>query len=207
MERIENLDLCAKCGGLCCLKGPGKYNPNDFASDGGLTQQMVNDALDDGRAIISTTLVSVEGSQAAPVFTLTARGKNREPLSLCHEAASCALLVDDRCRYALDERPYECAMLVPSENPAECRLPDNLLMEILWIDHQRTMRSVIEQRTGHHWRKEMVEQVLHHKDAEGYSQGIYDYLTKDGLVEDDEEADETIAEWQLSRRLAAKAAK
>jgi len=180
------------------LKGPGKYSPTEFSNGKTMSVQKINAAFDEGRAIMSTTFVSVEGSQAAPLFTLTARGEKRDALSLFHDAARCAHLVNDHCEFSLEERPYECAMLVPAEDASKCGLPDNQFMEILWVPHQQVLRELIEMRTGRSWRKELVEQVLSRKTDDSYSKGAYDFLTSIGLVKDDEEADETIAEWQRS---------
>jgi len=207
MERVEDLSFCAKCGGLCCLRTPGKYNPEEFSSGGTMSKKLINDALDDGRASMSTTFVSFAKSQIAPLFFLAARGKDRPPLSLCHDAVRCSHLVGDRCKFSLEERPFECAMLVPSEDTSKCSLPNDLFMELLWIDHQDTLRDVIEGRTGHTWRDEMVEQLMSRKDVDDYSTGAYELVISMGLVEDAEEADETIADWHEGvKRMRAKKA-
>jgi hypothetical protein len=198
MERVEAGDLCAACGGYCCCHAPGKFSPDDLASPGALDAQAVGAALDSGRAVVYASFTNVEGSKAAPIFTLAARGVDRPPLSLCHEPARCAHLEGDRCAYELEERPFECAAMVPSKDYPRCGLPDDMVAEALWVGHQGLLRDVIEQRSGRPWREELIGQIESRRHVDAYAYGAFELVRFAGLAEDPAEADAIVAAWAAS---------
>lgn len=198
MERVEALDLCAKCGGYCCSNFPGKFSPDDLAPSGSLTEQAINDALDTGLAVVYTSFTNVEGSKVAPIFTLAARGVERPPLSLCHDATRCAHLEGDRCKFPLESRPYECAMMVPAESVSCCGIPDDLLIEPLWVDYQELLREVIEKRSGRPWCQELISQAQARRNTDGYAYGAWSLITSIGITDSSTEADAVIAKWLKS---------
>jgi len=196
MERVEDLGLCAKCGGLCCLSAPGKFSPDELATSGSLDEQDINEALDSGLASMYTSFTSSSASKSAPIFTLTARGAGRPALSLCHEPTCCAHLFNGRCKFPLEKRPLECALMVPADTPSRCGLPDDLAVTLSWVAYQDLLRKVIEQRTGHSWREELMDQVQSRSQIDAYAQGARGLISSIGLAETSEEADAIIAAWQ-----------
>ncbi|MCL1847528.1 MAG: hypothetical protein FWF91_06130 [Coriobacteriia bacterium] len=200
VERVEDLELCARCGGFCCLHTPGRFSPADFlltASDR-LTESAVDDALDKGFAAVYTSFTNVEGSKMAPIFTLAARGIDRPPLSLCHEPICCAHLKGNRCLYALEERPYECAMMAPAEDFTQCGMPDDMLIEPFWVEYQELLRGVIEKRSGKSWREELLAQLESRWQFDSYAYGAAELIRVIGLAGDSAEADAIIATWLAS---------
>lgn len=195
MERVEVLDLCAKCGGFCCLHVPGRFCPDELATSEYLSEQDVNDALDAGIAVVYTSFAALEGNKVAPIFTLAARGTERPPLSLCHDAIRCAHLDGDRCKFPLDSRPYECAMMVPAEDVSSCGLPDDMLVEPLWVDYQELLRRVIRKRAGQSWRKELMDQIESRRNIDNYARGAWTLIDAEGLAGTSTEADTIITEW------------
>ena len=195
MERVEALDLCAKCGGYCCLNVPGKFIPDDLAPGGRLDEQIVDEALDSGLAVIYTSFTSADGCRLAPIFTLATRGVGRPPLSLCHEATRCAHLRGDRCAYPLEKRPYECAVMVPSENISQCGMPNDELIEPYWVEYQELLRNIIERRSGRSWYRELMGQAEERRQIDGYAYGAYSIIQSLGLALSSQEADTIIATW------------
>ena len=195
MERVEALDLCAKCGGYCCLHIPGRFSPDDLASSGRLSEKDINDALDAGIATIYTSFAAIEGYKAAPIFTLATRGEGRPPLSLCHDATRCVHLKGKSCKFPLDERPYECAMMVPAEDASLCRLPDGVIIEPLWVEYQMLLRKVIEKRTGRSWAQELENQLETRRATDSYANGAWTLISYIGMAGNSKEADITIAKW------------
>ncbi|MCL1797835.1 MAG: hypothetical protein FWG24_05960 [Eggerthellaceae bacterium] len=198
MKRVEASEFCVACKGYCCLHAPGKFAPEDFAPLGALDGQVIHDALDSGRAVMYTSFTNIEGSEAAPIFTLAARGIDREPLSLCHEALTCAHLEGDSCTYTLEERPLECAALVPSKNFPYCMLPDDMIIEPLWVEHQGLLREVIEQRCGRSWREELLAQMDERRHMDAYAAGAFELVCMAGLAESSSRVDAIIAAWVAS---------
>ena len=195
MERIEELDYCARCGGLCCLHAPGRFCPDDLAPSGCLDEKVVNDALDTGLAIIGTSFTNLEGSKTAPIFTLCARGIDREPLSLCHAPSCCAHLENDRCLFPLEKRPYECAVMVPASSISRCGLPDDAVVEPMWVEHQDLLRTVIENRSGRCWREELLRQIESRWRLDAYANGAWSLITSIGLANDSSEAETIVSAW------------
>ena len=197
MERVESLAYCSKCGGLCCINAPGRFSPDDLVDGLRLgTPEGVEKALDSGLAVIYSSFFNAPSSKVAPIFTLGARGKGRPQLSLCHQPARCAHLDKDHCRFALELRPFECAVMVPNEQVARCGLPEGVVMELLWVDHQELLRAVIEERSGQTWRNELLRQAATRWTEDSYAQGAWEMIKALGLAGSSAEADQIVSTWR-----------
>jgi len=182
LERVEDNGLCAACGGLCCQRAPGRYAPEDLESVGGVSVAGVEAWLDAGFSSITALFVAVCDQRAAPLFALAARGVNRGELVLCASDIRCLRLDNTGCTLALEQRPFECAAMVPNHQVSQCRLPDGVVMEEIWLPHQEVLRQVVERRSGLGWAEELRRQVFSAPTSDQYAQGARELLTALGLA-------------------------
>lgn len=196
MKRVEDAGLCAQCGGLCCLSAPGGFSPDDLTESGVLNASEINAALDSGVAIISTSFVNIEGHRAAPLLKINARGIGRGPLSLCHMPSQCAHLHGNHCAFLLEERPYECAVMVPHRDISRCGMHDGMPAEVLWVGHQGLLREVVSLRAGRPWFDELLAQMHSQLQVDEYAYGAWRLVQTIGLADNDPEIDSIVAAWK-----------
>jgi hypothetical protein len=204
MERVEDSRLCVLCGGLCCQRAPGRYAPEELASVStavvdagsvnvagvdvaGVDVASVEAMLDAGFSSITASFIAVCDRRAAVLFTLAVRGVGRGELVLCASDTRCLRLGAVGCTLALGQRPFECAMMVPHQQVPQCRIPDNLMMEEIWLPHQEVLRQVVERRSGLAWAEELKRQVFSAPTSDQYAQGARELLTALGLATDPDE--------------------
>jgi hypothetical protein len=156
----------------------------------------VNASLDSGVAIVSTSFVNIENHKAAPLLKLNARGVDREPLSLCHKPSRCAHLQGGQCSFSLEERPFECATMVPHKDIYLCGMPDGMPAELLWVGHQGVLRDVVSKRAGRPWCEEILAQMRARLQIDEYAHGCWQLVQATGFAADDSEADTIIAAWE-----------
>jgi hypothetical protein len=196
VERVEDLNLCARCGGLCCKRAPGRYSPDDFADEGGVSVAVITRALEGGNASINTSFITVPGRKVAPLFTVAARGVRKPELSLCDGEMKCARVSSSGCDIELDERPFECAAMVPHTQIAQCLLPDGMTMEELWIPYQDILREVIEQWSQKKWFDELHEHIFTLRGYDAYKTGARELINAIGMASDPREIDQILSVWQ-----------
>lgn len=182
MTRVENNGLCTACGGLCCLRAPGRYAPDELESTGGANVAGIQAKLDAGFSSVTVSFVAVCDGRVAPVFTLAARGVGKGELVLCASNLRCTLLGLSKCTLPLEQRPYECAAMVPHQQVSQCRIPDDQLIEEFWLPYQQELWQVIELRSGLTWQEELRRQVSSAPDYDQYAQGVRELLATLGLA-------------------------
>jgi hypothetical protein len=195
MERIEDQALCALCGGLCCQRAPGRFSPDDFMEGDEPLSPAVRAALDDGFAAVYTSFVTVGSKKIAPLFTVASRGVRKPVLSLCDSESWCVRLTMDGCTLPLEERPFECAMMVPNRNISLCALPGGMTMEQLWIPYQNILRALIEQYAGRPWFQELSAQIQDPEKSDPYTAGVRELTDAIGLAFHERELDEIARCW------------
>jgi len=156
-QQVEDVELCSSCGGRCCKLTPGRFSPYDLDRFGGCTVSVVDELLNQGLATITGSLVNAWNSQLAPVLILAAQGVDRPAIDLFRENVCCVSLQSTGCLYSLEERPYECAAIIPST--VECKMPDSVHMEDFWVEHQEVLREVVHRQTGRSWVEEFNAQL------------------------------------------------
>ena len=181
MDRVEDIPICASCGGRCCKTTPGRFAPEDLSEpDGTVRPDTVFRLLGDGIAAVTVGLVGALNSKLAPVFTLAARGLNEQALSLCLDTARCVHLSSHGCLFELGKRPLECAAIVPSLS--QCKLPGKTRMEDYWLGHQETLRSVVESQAGRAWHDELMAQIFNPRRKDAFAKGARQLIERRGLA-------------------------
>lgn len=184
-QRVEDAALCSSCGGRCCKQLPGRFKPDDLDRYGGLTASVVNRLLDKGLAAITGAFVCVFDSGMAPVLMLCAQGVGRPAIDLFRSNIRCASLLASGCTFALGERPFECAAIVPST--AECKLSGTIHMEDLWTQHQEVLRQVVTRRAGISWLEEFRRQLYDARHHDAFIKNARNLVETRGMATSDEE--------------------
>jgi Fe-S-cluster containining protein len=194
-NRVEDAGLCTKCGGLCCKRAPGRYSPAELETNGELTTGQVVTLLNAGYHAITTSFVTLFGTQAAALFHIAARGVGKPALSLCHNDMRCVYLDGNGCSQSLELRPFECAVMVPASSISRCSLPDGVSMEALWPSRQAVLREAIEAFSGNDWHTELLAQINDRKNQSEYARGARQLLNECSLASTALESDFVIGAW------------
>jgi hypothetical protein len=152
--------------------------------------------LDAGQAAINASLVAVYWLPVVPLLTLGARGIGKQALCLCCGDRRCVHLGAKGCALALDERPFECAVMVPHADRRLCRMPGDTSMEELWLEHQGILREAVELRTGRPWRDELMRQLIRAPVDDAFANGARELIDTLGFASDDASIRETVAAWK-----------
>jgi hypothetical protein len=91
-------------------------------------------------------------------------------------------------------------MMVPHPSFAECRLPDKLTMEELWVNYQSDLCAVIERRAGCDWIDALKTSLYGSASQDEYAQGIRKLVFSVGLATEGIEIAEILEHWQQSLR-------
>ena len=180
MEKLENKEICQKCGGYCCKKSGCDYFTTDFAS---LKSDYLEEVLKSGRVSIVSIIkfTNDHGKMTLrPFLYLRARNVGRGAIDLLSYKKTCASLEDDGCYFDFENRPSGGKHLVPSSLGKDyCHSNVDLLKEVLkWRSYQNVLRGLVEKFTGMDVFSKLKEDV---------ENLFYDYLTdnnKDVAIEE-----------------------
>jgi hypothetical protein len=160
---------------------PGRYAPEDFERCGGLTVALVVELLAGGVASIDCGLVGALNSRVAPQLVLAARGLNQPEVDFFHGSLRCVHLRSDGCAFLLEDRPLECALIVPDAR--ECALPEALRMERFWVGQQEVLREAVQERCGVSWLMELHRQLDDRRRNDSKIRGARNLIAARGLAE------------------------
>lgn len=151
MERIEDREICKKCGGRCCKKSGCDYFVEDFES---LKIGDLISVLERGNISVVSTLRFTYAKNGKliciPHLYLRARNQNREVIDLLSMKTRCVNLTDEGCSLSLKDRPSGGANLPVSKN-MDCHYPnsDYLLDNIKrWTPYQKVLERIVKRLTG-----------------------------------------------------------
>lgn len=149
MEKKENKDICAKCGGICCKKCGCDYFVADFES---MKLDYLIDVLNTGRVSVVAYLefqkLPSGKLTCQPVMYLRARNINRGEIDLLSLKTTCASLEENGCHFDLNTRPSGGSTLVPGEN-GTCYNTVNRLEELIkWLPYQKVLSRLVTRFTG-----------------------------------------------------------
>lgn len=149
MERVENREICSKCGGKCCKKSGCDYSTKDFSD---LSLNAIYQKLEEGNISIVSFLefnrLPNGRMTCIPFLYLRARNTGREIVDLLSFKKQCSMLREDGCAYSVNDRPSGGINLIPSsEGP--CR-PDINPFDIVreWGSYQKQLRKLVKRFTG-----------------------------------------------------------
>lgn len=162
MEKIENRDICKKCGGYCCRKCGCDYFVEDLHNDTSI--DAIEALLNTGRVSIIATLRfgrTPSGKiTCTPILSLRSRNIGRGEIDLLSFKTTCASLQEDGCYFDLDHRPSGATAIVPDERVLQesviddtferrCPSTADKIEEILkWDPHQKKLARIVKRRTG-----------------------------------------------------------
>ena len=179
-RRVEDLELCARCGGRCCKEAPGRFAPEDFEGSCGFDIEKVRASVKDKRASFVVGFIKALSSPLAPIFMLKHRGKGKGVLEFFSSDTQCSVLTASGCPYSLDERPFECAGIVPSTE--KCALPEGMHMEDFWAPWQDAMRELVSEYAGCDWAEEFDRQFTNKRIVSPFKREAQELTRKYGVT-------------------------
>lgn len=147
----ENLDICQKCGGKCCIKCGCDYSAMDFddhsykallkvlsKGDKSIVAVMDFETLPNGKFI------------AIPFLYIRARNVNRDIIDLISMKTVCSQLVENGCNYDYEHRPFGGKNLIPSRHEdGPCRPKESPISIVSsWAPYQKQLGKIVRQYTG-----------------------------------------------------------
>lgn len=106
MNKVEDKNMCAKCGGFCCKKCGCDYFVSDFDN---LKLDYLLNVLSEGKisVVASLNFKRIQNGKLTclPVLSLRARNNNKEVIDLLSFKTTCSQLTLGGCSYNLEERP------------------------------------------------------------------------------------------------------
>lgn len=148
MEKNENLDICKKCGGLCCKKSGCDLWIEDI--DDKTQKGILNLLATEKYSIVA--LMNFNRSKGkvynVPFLYLRARNKNRDIVDLLSMKTTCMNLTDTGCSFSYEDRPSGGKNLTPSDD-GMCTPKINPLDKImLWAPYQNLLAKIVKRYTG-----------------------------------------------------------
>lgn len=161
-ERIEDLDICRKCGGMCCIKCGCDYGAGEFIDK---TYNSLLDSLSIGDKSIVATLdfqkVGKDKLVAIPILYIRARNINRDIVDLVSMKTRCSQLGENGCKHDYNSRPLGGRNLMPSlpEN-GPCRpIISPIYIINTWMPYQKVLRKIVKHYTGMSVERKIKEDV------------------------------------------------
>lgn len=147
---LENHEMCAKCGGKCCIKSGCDYKTTDFEN---LKIDYLQSKLEEGYISIVAfqDLTKMPDGKIInqPLLYLRARNINRPIVDLLSMKTTCASLTPSGCKYRSEERPSGGLNLIPKEYGERC-YPLNPPKDIVksWEPYQKILSRLVKRLTG-----------------------------------------------------------
>lgn len=148
MEKNENLDICKKCGGLCCKKSGCDVWLDDITDK---SQNGILDMLATERYSIVALMhfKNVNGRVCnMPFLYLRARNNGRDIVDLLSMKTTCVNLTSNGCTFSYEDRPSGGKNLIPSEK-GDCKPKEDPLEKIkLYEPYQNLLGKIVKRYTG-----------------------------------------------------------
>ncbi len=159
MNKLENKDICKKCGGYCCTKSGCDYWISDFED---LTYKGLLKKLSEGNISVVALLrfSEIRGKTCCtPFLYLRARNNNRDIIDLVSVKTKCSMLKENGCYYNFMERPGGGRNLIPGLNK-NCVPEQDPLEKILeWDSYQKVLARIVKNYSGMSVEKKLREDV------------------------------------------------
>jgi len=148
----EDFQLCARCGGHCCLTRPGIEAPDRFQSSGDMTASL-REALSSGNWVLEEHLgIPYEPGTTSPDPALviryprpaTLQERQHPGFSPLPESGPCVFLAESGCQLPFEQRPRLCRELVP-DICFECESPwGRREAALAWLPWQGTLSAALD---------------------------------------------------------------
>lgn len=145
-DRIEDVEICAKCKGRCCKNAPCHYSPDDFKN---LSYRALKSIIA-RKKYISIVRIKLDFnidnfSTKEYYYVLRIRRKDT-PIAVDmdqkYKDKRCMLLKKDGCVLPYEKRPKGARMLVPRQN-SKCIQLYNLRECVRdWLPYQSVLRKL-----------------------------------------------------------------
>ena len=152
MEKIiEDIDLCRKCGGKCCVKCGCDYSVDDFSEH---TYKAFLEEISKGdKSIVAMLKFSTLPNGkfvAEPFLYLRARNVNRDVIDLVSMKTRCSMLTDNGCSYDYSNRPFGGRNLIPSSKGVHYCKREVAQMDVMkkWEPYQKVLGKIVKRYTG-----------------------------------------------------------
>ena len=158
----EDLELCSKCGGMCCKKCGCDYGIVDFTDR---TYNGLKESLDKGDksivAVLKFNTMKNGCYMIEPTLYIRARNINRDIVDLISMKTRCAQLNENGCSYNYEDRPLGGRNLKPRKLEDGGCFPIISQLDILssWIPYQKQLRKLVKCYTGMSVDKKISEDV------------------------------------------------
>ncbi len=146
-KNIENKDICAKCGGLCCQKSGCNYIASDIKS---YKFADLKALLDEGNISIKGTMRMLSTSGYQLLLTLKARSFDKGIVDLFSASTRCKMWTKEHgCTYTLAQRPSMGAGLIPNPKMgcSENKISEEEMIEG-YLPHQDVLKKMVRIYTG-----------------------------------------------------------
>lgn len=173
MKKNENLEVCKKCGGLCCKNMPGTYSPDDLFG----TKQIESQDIE--KLIMESDYLSIDRWEADEEYNkvlyyirpkLVPINSNIETMdilismllragdsekkvdfAIVDDLHKCYFLGEDGCKLSYDQRPKNCRDLTPNlekgcyiSEVKESNMSPKLYYAKLWEPYSEMIEEVAE---------------------------------------------------------------
>ena len=146
--KYENLELCKKCGGKCCLKSGCDYSVDDFDS---LSFNYLYHKLLEGNISITSSLKIIKNNNKVrldPFLLIRARCINSGAIDLLSIKSRCSMHTINGCKYKIDERPWGGVNLIPQKDGNCYQYKDPLEEMNRWAQYQDVLSKLVKKITG-----------------------------------------------------------
>lgn len=148
MEKNENLEVCKKCGGMCCKKSGCDLWLDDIEDK---SQKGILELLATGMySIVSFMNFKVINGKVCnmPFLYLRARNKNRDVVDLLSMKTTCVNLTSDGCSFSYADRPSGGKNLTPKDG-GMCKPKEDPLEKLkLYAPYQNVLSRIVKRYTG-----------------------------------------------------------
>lgn len=146
--KLENKEICKKCGGTCCKNSGCDYAPEDFEN---IKTEYILKVLSEGFvSIVSLQNFKMINGKLVhwPFLYLRARGEDRGPVDLLSFKKRCVALTPTGCKYDFEHRPTGGKNLVPDKN-FDCKpyIPQKEIVD-RWEPYQSVLARCVKRLTG-----------------------------------------------------------
>lgn len=145
-NKLENIDMCRECGGICCKTTGCSYFPEDFKFD--LNFENLKSEIDKG--FIAIDYISFTGEKfpialKEPIYYLRVKniGEN-SPIGI-RNSKTCIKLKENGCEFDFSERPSGGKYVVPFRGECGCYNLYTFQEFIdLWKPYQELLKLLIK---------------------------------------------------------------
>lgn len=183
IDNNENYEFCKTCGGRCCKNAGCSITAEDFQHlYGDITPEAVKEVLKNGYTALtyrSAQRYERRGYECNNdvylLYYLKMRTEAADEFGFFTRGLGpCRALTHKGCEYSWDERPSGGKILVPAEDPHDCRILPSLEEEGIeddvdfsirsWLPHQAVLNEVANEYYSKGYEPDILEMFPEYHD-------------------------------------------